>query len=207
MNIQLFLITILLLKKGSTSYCPGDCSCYTVLSERPEPPCKYTNLTPVPKNISNHTVDLLLNGNPFANLPINTFEGYQGLEEVELKSCDLQYIQNGLFSGLFRLSKLDLSMNNISFIEENAFADLFNLIHLRLEYNFLTTLPTNLFCNLTNLVILRLNNNQLTNGLSPVQFENLTLLEILQIHHNNLDYFLNGTFFVTYESEITSHQP
>ena len=57
------------------------------------------------------------------------------LKRLEICKCDIEQLENDLFSNLQQLSFLNLSYNRIHHIEENAFLKLKNLQILNLCFN------------------------------------------------------------------------
>lgn len=83
------------------------------------------------------------------------------LQRLHLEGNNIHTIGRAAFTKLTNLSILALPTNQLTKIEDFAFADLKHLVRLNLEQNNLTGLQQNTFSGLTNLLELFLNDNQI----------------------------------------------
>lgn len=83
------------------------------------------------------------------------------LQRLRLEGNNIHTIGRAAFTKLMNLTILALPTNQITKVEDYAFADLKQLVRLNLEQNNLTKLQQNIFSGATNLLTLFLNDNQI----------------------------------------------
>ena len=111
---------------------------------------------------------------------------------LDLRSRDIQFLQEGDFDGLTQLTTLDLSRNQLRTLPKGVFAGLESLVHLDLWYNELLTLPEGIFAGLGALQYLDLEENNLHTLPSGV-FAGLDLI-FLGLEDNRLRTLPQGLF-------------
>ncbi|KAG6441533.1 hypothetical protein O3G_MSEX001830 [Manduca sexta] len=127
------------------------------------------------------TYSLSLKNNSIIHIKLNVKP--QNLQEIDITSNRLQYVNKGLFNSFINLRKLNLHCNNITNIYEESFDGLTKLESLDLSENKLTSLA-NIFTPLKNLQHLNLSRNNIE-FINENYFDNW-LLQHLDVSHNNL---------------------
>ncbi|XP_065344323.1 protein slit [Cloeon dipterum] len=140
---------------GSDVPCPVGCSCIGTVVD-----CSGMRLTTVPRDIPQHTTELLLHDNELAEVG-----------------------GDGLFGGLPHLRRLDLSRNKIGAVEPHAFEGCAKLNELLLSSNRLSVVSKKSFQGLNSLKHLALDNNQVA-CVAPGAFEHLDSLQTLNLEGN-----------------------
>ncbi|CAF0996746.1 unnamed protein product [Adineta ricciae] len=150
--------------KCNVFICPYPCVCFNGVVD-----CKDKELTEIPQNIPDSTVELRLEKNRIIEIPPKAF------------------------SYLKRLRRLDLSNNLISIIYPNSFAGLQSLNSLILYRNNLKMLPSEIFNELNSLQLLLLNANKIV-CIRGDTFYGLEKLSLLSLYDNQLKTLANETF-------------
>lgn len=120
----------------------------------------------------------------FISLPIDTFVYLKHLKSLILNDFQIDNLQNGLFSQLFRLEQLTIK-GIIKQLGENVFKGLENLKILILEENKIEEICPNAFTSLKKLEKLNLSRNMIQQ-LQQGVFSSLTFLKNLYLEHNLL---------------------
>lgn len=131
---------------------------------------------------------LLLNNNLIERLGDVDLAEMSALEQLDLKSNKLGFIDRNAFVNLRRLKRLDLSDNYLTFDEsDDVFRIQYHLSYLNLSYNQVEYVRRDLFTSLFNLNELDLSHNRLLT-MENHSFENLRMLYYLNVAQN---YHLN----------------
>ena len=182
------LFVILLSFHSTISSCPSSCSCST-RSGTSSLNCKAANLTSVPVMVEERgiTVEvLILDGNNLNKLLDNEFTnaGFNDLEKLSLRNCNMKILSEKLFYNLTNLQDLNLSGNLLSQLLPNQFALLPQLRILDLSHNTLSYMPSLTLTRLSSsLSHLYLAGNILT-GLPDSTFPLLSTLTTLNMSAN-----------------------
>ena len=125
--------------------CPRvpQCDCWThgvLTKDKTIVRCAKRNLTEVPTQLPNTTVDLDLKDNLIQSLGQNRFSNYPELKRLDLSTNKLKNIEQGAFEGLEQLEYLSLRNNSIRYnntgFPSGVFKSLTNLETLNIQQNF-----------------------------------------------------------------------
>ncbi|CAF1204795.1 unnamed protein product [Adineta steineri] len=144
--------------------CPYPCICFNGVVD-----CKDKDLTEIPRNIPDTTIELRLEKNRITEIPPKAF--------IHLK----------------KLRRLDMSNNLISTIYSNSLTGLKSLNSLILYRNNLKMLPSEVFNELNALQLLLLNANKIV-CIRGDTFDGLEKLSLLSLYDNQLKTLANDTF-------------
>ncbi|CAF1267962.1 unnamed protein product, partial [Adineta ricciae] len=144
--------------------CPYPCTCFNGVVD-----CKDKDLTEIPRNIPDTTIELRLEKNQITEVPPK------------------------MFSHLKKLRRLDISNNLIATIYPDSFAGLKSLNSLILYRNNLKMLPSEVFSELNSLQLLLLNANKIV-CVRGDTFRGLEKLSLLSLYDNQLKTLSNETF-------------
>ena len=125
------------------------------------------------------------------------YPNYLNETSFYLGSKNIQALDDGVFTKLFRLQVLDLNGNRLVSLTNKTspyFKDLFNLEYLYLEYNELKFLDEATFFGLTKLCHLYLHNNRLVH-LNEFVFRGLISLEYLWLDGNEILELSSSVFY------------
>ena len=86
----------------------------------------------------------------------DTLNGLFNLEDLNLSSNHITFLDSSLFRGLVCLSRIDLSNNQLDFIPLEAFNRLKNLKEINLSSNWLESIDKDVFKGLNELKIVKL---------------------------------------------------
>ncbi|KAJ7326755.1 hypothetical protein JRQ81_016514 [Phrynocephalus forsythii] len=181
-----------------------------------------------------HLEDLIMDGNKFLEITVNTFKGLDNLKNLSLSQCNitlitettfsslsnssLQFlnltktavtsIKAGAFSWLGQLRSLDLGLNNI---KQNLtgleFQGLSNMETLYLSYNYQVNLTSESFTYTPSLRKLRMRQVRCSNlKISPSPFRKLKNLTILDLANNNIANMRGDVFDGLHQLEILDMQ-
>ena len=106
-------------------------------------------------------VELRLNGNRLAGIPVETFQDLVNLQSLNLVSTGLTAVPPAI-RGLPSLQRLELAYNAIRDLRRDAFQGLFELRELVLHSNALVGLPDGVLADVRALSYLDLRHNQIT---------------------------------------------
>ncbi|CAF0996665.1 unnamed protein product [Adineta steineri] len=144
--------------------CPYPCTCFNGVVD-----CKDKDLTEIPRNIPDTTIELRLEKNRIIEIPPKIF--------LHLK----------------KLRRLDISNNLIATIYPDSFAGLKSLNSLIIYRNNLKMLPSEVFSELNSLQLLLLNANKIV-CVRGDTFRGLEKLSLLSLYDNQLKTLANDTF-------------
>ena len=142
----------------------------------------HKQLTQVPKDIPENSVNIFLQNNKISTIADDTFIDNIYCEDLKLDHNKLENITNKMWKGLYSLKWLDLSKNYIKKINSRAFADLTNLQVLYLSDNYLKSLSEDVLPEGHNLSNLKLHGN-------PLRRDSL---ELCWIHQGALEGWITG---------------
>ncbi|KAG8556492.1 hypothetical protein GDO81_018095 [Engystomops pustulosus] len=170
------LVNVLVSAEPSVT-CPEDCTCPPV--ER-HIICTSANLTSIPPEIANSTVELHMDYNNITFLAQSFYQDLPELRSLYLRNCNIKTIKSDAFQIVTGVQHLFLDSNEIQEFENGTFDGLSNLLYLYLQNNKITYLQPGIFSPLKNLIALYLSNNLLTevsdgflNGLSQLRWLDL----------------------------------
>ncbi|KAH9488323.1 hypothetical protein Btru_063782 [Bulinus truncatus] len=137
--------------------------------------------------IFSRCVVLDLSLNSLRHIPNNTFQIFNRLQTLNLRSNKLTTLDRFSLAGLANLTRLDISKNRLTEIPNGVFSDLDNLKRLDLCANNLAVLNNDSFVGLRNLVHLDLQKNFLQMSYPVHAFLPFaSSLRVLKINENNL---------------------
>ena len=142
----------------------------------------HKQLTQVPRDIPENSVNIFLQNNKISTIADSTFIDNTDCEDLKLDHNKLEKITKKMWKGLYSLKWLDLSKNYIKKIESRAFEDLTNLQVLYLADNLLKFLSEDVLPEGHNLSNLKLHGNPLPRD----------SLELCWIHQGALDGWITG---------------
>lgn len=120
------------------------------------------------------------------------FNGFEDLEQMNLKENGLTELPEDLFNDLTNLRMLDLTSNKLN-LTMNIFANLKKLEFLKLGHNNLKMLEEGVFKNQNKLKILDLRSNNLKN-LTKGSLDGLSSLRHLDLSLNQIETFQSDIF-------------
>ena len=117
------------------------------------------------------------------------FLKFKTLKSLDLSHNHLSQLQNGDLDGLYDLSQLSLDYNRIKIIQNDVFNHFKNLIHLSLSHNLLTNLNPKILVPLTQLISLDISHNELSFDFSHNYdlFLNQSNLKTLNLSFNQIN--------------------
>ncbi|XP_064629431.1 leucine-rich repeat transmembrane protein FLRT3-like [Lineus longissimus] len=161
---------------------------------------------------------IIMQGGKVGNIPKQSFEGFETLENLTLTDLNISHIAPGTFKRLTGLKLLKISKNLLETIpsqlpsslvelnlEDNVLGlrdndvnwdslhGLVNLCRLIMPRNYIRTLPPNVFAKCINLRTLDLSEGSVTTVLSGA-FNGLTNLITLQLSHSKLKHIDGAAF-------------
>ncbi|KAM4022084.1 uncharacterized protein ACNLHF_027338 [Anomaloglossus baeobatrachus] len=160
--------------------CPDKCTCLTA-EQRVN--CSYGNLTTVPPEISNSTIELHMDHNNLTFLEQSFHQDLPEIRTLYLRNCNIETIRPDAFQKVTGTQHLYLDINEIQEFENGTFEDLSNLLYLYLRSNKISHLQPDIFSPLTNLIALYLTDNLLTE-ISDGSLKGLTQLRWLDLGFN-----------------------
>ncbi|XP_044157642.1 chondroadherin-like [Bufo gargarizans] len=160
--------------------CPEGCTCLPV--ER-HITCNYSNLTSVPPEIDNSTIELHMDYNNLTFLQQSFHQDLPELRSLYLRNCSIKTVKSDAFQKVTGVQHLFLDSNEIQEFENGTFDNLSNLLYLYLQENKIRYLQPGIFSPLKNLIALYLRNNLLTE-ISDGSLKGLTQLRWLDLGIN-----------------------
>ncbi|XP_015113349.1 toll-like receptor 6 [Diachasma alloeum] len=139
---------------------------------------------------------LNISGNAISMVDDSALRGLRLLEVFDLSSNRIVALPSGMFKDATNtLKELRLQNNSISALAPGLVADMNQLVTLDLSRNTLTSswLNAGTFAGLIRLVLLDLSRNKIVK-VDPALFKDLYTLQILNLHHNEIDTIPADTF-------------
>ncbi|NXE91882.1 TLR4 protein, partial [Menura novaehollandiae] len=154
--------------------------------------CTGLNISGVPAEVPNTTLNLDLSFSNLKSLESNYFASVPELQLLDLTRCHLHTIEDNSFMDLHRLSTLILTANSLQNLGKAAFYGLTSLKKLVLVETNRTSLTELPIDHLHTLQELNLGHNSITSVKLPKYFANLTSLRHLSFFSNNITYISRG---------------
>ncbi|XP_066452331.1 chondroadherin-like [Eleutherodactylus coqui] len=159
--------------------CPEKCTCLPIQQHII---CTHANLTSIPPEIANSTVELNMEYNNLTFLQ-RFHQDLPDMRSLFLRNCNIKIIKSDAFQKATGVQHLFLDSNEIEELENGTFDNLSNLLYLYLQKNRISYLPSGIFSSLKNLVALYLRYNLLTE-ISDRSLKSLTQLRWLDLGFN-----------------------
>ncbi|CAJ0931556.1 unnamed protein product [Ranitomeya imitator] len=160
--------------------CPEKCTCLTA---EHHVKCTYGNLTTIPPDVSNSTIELHMDYNNLTFLQQSFHQDLPEMRALFLRNCNIQTIKPDTFQKVTGIQHLYLDANEIQELENGTFEDLSNLLYLYLQKNKIVHLQPDIFSPLKNLIALYLTDNLLAE-ISDGSLNGLTQLRWLDLGFN-----------------------
>ncbi|XP_077133628.1 leucine-rich repeat transmembrane protein FLRT1-like [Ranitomeya variabilis] len=160
--------------------CPEKCTCLTA---EHQVKCTYSNLTTIPPDVSNSTIELHMDYNNLTFLQQSFHQDLPEIKALFLRNCNIQTIKPDTFQKVTGIQHLYLDTNEIQELENGTFEDLSNLLYLYLQKNKIRHLQPDIFLPLKNLIALYLTDNLLAE-ISDGSLKGLTQLRWLDLGFN-----------------------
>ncbi|XP_073500415.1 leucine-rich repeat transmembrane protein FLRT3-like [Phyllobates terribilis] len=170
--------------------CPEKCTCLTA---EHHVKCTSGNLTAVPPEIANSTIELHMDHNNLTFLRQSFHQDLPEMRFLYFRNCNIKTIKPGAFQKVTGLEHLYLDTNEIQELENGTFEDLSNLFYLYLQKNKISHLQPDIFSPLKNLLALYLTDNLLTE-ISDGSLKGLTQLRWLDLGFNMISNISNEAF-------------
>nr|APJ35842.1 toll-like receptor 4 [Gallus gallus] len=154
--------------------------------------CTGQNISGVPAEIPNTTLDLDLSFNSLKLLSSNYFSSVPELQFLDLSRCHIHTIEDNSFVDLYNLSTLILTANSLQHLGLAAFHGLTSLKKLVLVETSISSLSDLPIGHLNTLQELNLGHNNIASLKLPKYFANLTSLRHLSFSSNNITYISKG---------------
>ncbi|NXY21028.1 TLR4 protein, partial [Atrichornis clamosus] len=154
--------------------------------------CTGLNISGVPAEVPNTTLNLDLSFSNLKSLGSNYFASVPELQLLDLSRCHLHAIEDNSFMDLHRLSTLILTANSLQNLGKAAFYGLTSLKKLVLVETNRTSLTELPIDHLHTLQELNLGHNSITSVKLPKYFANLTSLRHLSFFCNKITYISRG---------------
>ncbi|XP_065593684.1 toll-like receptor 4 [Cyrtonyx montezumae] len=154
--------------------------------------CTGQNISGVPAEIPNTTLDLDLSFNNLKSLSSDYFSAVPALQLLDLSRCHIHAIEDNSFADLHNLSTLILTANSLQHLGLAAFYGLTSLKKLVLVETSLSSLSDLPIGHLNTLQELNLGHNNIASLKLPKYFANLTSLRYLSFSSNNITYISKG---------------
>ncbi|XP_075688426.1 leucine-rich repeat transmembrane protein FLRT3-like [Rhinoderma darwinii] len=168
--------------------CPDQCTCLPV-----ERHMICTNLTSLPSEIANGTVELYMDYNNLTFLQQSSHWDLPELRSLYLRNCNIKTIKSDAFQKVTGIEHLHLDSNEIEEFQDDTFADLSNLLFLYLQKNKISYLQPGIFSSLKSLSALYLKYNLLTE-VSDGTLKCLTQLRWLDLGFNMISNISKDAF-------------
>ena len=110
-------------------------------------------------------------------------------------------LPSNAFPGGSFLRMLNLKNNQLGFLDENSMSSLTSLETLILTRNFLSSFPKGLFREMKSLLVLEVNKNKFVE-IQGLTFHGLENLKVLRLKRNQIQFLMDGAFFVGKNSNI-----
>ncbi|CAF1060825.1 unnamed protein product [Brachionus calyciflorus] len=136
--------------------------------------------------------NLNLSNNSLKIIYSKSFNGMDNLKNLNLSFNQISHLESDVFKDVILLKNLDLDNNLISYLDENLLFYAPYLESLNLGWNIIEYIEQGAFKSLTKLIRLSLNDNRLK-FLDPI-FDNLVLLNFLNVYSNQISTIHNDTF-------------
>jgi len=154
-----FLLLILVQCLHSVVACPTQCYCSDKKMTCANALMEESDLASleIPIGIN----ELVLKSNDLESISESTMFNLRHLEILEISKNKISKIPPYTFRGFLKLRKLILNENNIAELNEGSFIGLGNLVYLELQHNKISTLPSGILDKLTSIYSIRMEDNKL----------------------------------------------
>lgn len=178
--LKLFFVGLLVASAQAVG-CPTGCVCNddTFVVQ-----CEKSKLDVLPITLNPAIQRLVLRNNKIKTVDA-AFQFYKDLQYVDLSSNHLVNIPNDSFNYQEKLQELHLNKNKLSAVTNKTFQGLKSLTVLNLRENFLMELPRGLFTVLSKLEELNLGQNRISK-IDALAFDGLLALRVLYLDDNQL---------------------
>ena len=184
--------------------CPQNCTClHNSVWTSNVIMCASKGLTALPDRIAVDATNIMLDGNDLKQLYDLSFIGKTQLEVLFLNNSKLMSVSNRAFQGLTSLQYLHLEDNQLTRLEGEEMLDLTSLRELYLQNNDLEYINTALFENLELLEVLDLSRNRL----AQLSIWTLTQSNLARVSLAENSWFCECTFLYHFRNWLQQNRP